>query len=357
MGNDGFSPEFKSKLVFAEKLTPSKGPDLFRPEKSLLVFDRRLLKVSREFSLWSRRFPFQYAVDSGEGLKDLRSFPAHVAKLGRQAEGLSPRDMTVVAVGGGSVGDFAGFFASTYKRGVDLMHVPSTWLAAIDSSHGGKTALNVSGAKNQIGTFYPASHVVLVRSLLETQPAIRVAEAMGELGKIALLDGGSWVKELENTSLEGASVLWEFLKHAIRAKMKVVLRDPYEKSGERQILNLGHTMGHVFEAAYGVAHGQAVAQGLFFAIEFSEHVGLLREKTTERAMRLLSERLGLYPQRPRRKLSAAEFYELLLKDKKRAGVDQVTFVFIRGFGKPVRAVVNAVDLLSEAGRQGWVEDR
>jgi 3-dehydroquinate synthase len=362
--------QFSSQLVFLDRLPevaqaaqPAKrargssrasSPVSFDPTNTLLIFDRRLPEFSREFKAWSAKYPFRYAVTSGEGLKSIDTFPTHVKKLNDLARDLSPRSMTVVAVGGGSVGDFAGFFASVYKRGVRLVHFPTTWLAAIDSSHGGKTALNVGGAKNQIGTFYPASQVVLIKSLLATQPAERAEEAMGELGKIALIDGGAWVKKLERSRRSDGEMIWEFLKPAIESKLKVVERDPQELKGERQVLNLGHTVGHVLEAEFGWAHGRSVAQGLFFALEFSEHSGLLPEKITDRAMKLLSGRMGLKPEAPKRKLTAARFTDLILKDKKRSASGQVTFIFLKGFGQTVRASVTIEDLLQEARRQGLV---
>lgn len=339
---------YASKLEFLERLSAAK----LDPASSLLIFDRRLLRVSREFAAWAKRFPYRYAVESGEPLKDLNAFSGHVEKLLKRTEGLSPRTMTCIAAGGGTVGDFAGFFASVFKRGVRLVQIPTTWLAAIDSSHGGKTALNIRGAKNQIGTFYPAERVIMVKSVLLAQPEERAREAMGELGKIALLDGGTWVKRLERARVSGGELVWEFLKPAVEAKWKVVAKDPRETTGLRQILNLGHTVGHVFEAALGLPHGTAVAQGLFFALEFSERRGSLESVARTRAMKLLSERMGLRPEPPKRKLSESRFRSLLLQDKKRSGKKDVTFIFLRGIGQPERVSVSIDELVREARRQG-----
>jgi 3-dehydroquinate synthase len=325
----------------------------------LVIYDHHLLEISDEFRKWIQKFQFRYPVQSGEGLKDLDQFAGHVKKLSQLAEPMNSRKMTVLAVGGGSVGDFAGFFASVFKRGVSLIHIPTTWLAAIDSAHGGKTALNLDSVKNQIGTFYPAKQVVLVRSVLTSQPQALAQDAMGELGKIALIDGGSWVKRLEKSqrSQSDSDLLWDNLKNAIDAKMRVVIKDPVESKGVRQILNLGHTVGHVFETAFGWSHGFSVAQGLFFALEFSEHKGLLSEKEFDRAMRFLSERLGLAPDRPQQALSAKAFTSILSADKKRSGRDDVTFIFLRKFGKVERRSVPIAEIVSEAKRQGWIQSR
>src|SRR6185295_5151716 len=114
------------------------------------------------FRNWLKKFPCRYGVKSGESLKDLEKFPGHCKAILQMTEKIETRPLQLIAVGGGSVGDFAGFVASTLKRGVPLIHVPSTWLAAIDSTHGGKTALNVAGIKNQIGTFKQAEKIIVV---------------------------------------------------------------------------------------------------------------------------------------------------------------------------------------------------
>ena len=338
-----------SRLEFRESFT---GLDL-DSNSTLLIFDRKLLAVSKEFRAWTRGFKAKYAVDSGEELKDLDQFPKHAKKLAALAGGRPPRTLTVVAVGGGSVGDFAGFFASVYKRGVNLIHIPSTWLAAIDSSHGGKTALNNNRVKNQFGTFYPAQKVILVKSLLLGQPEERVHDAMGEFGKIALIDGGAWTSKLAKSHKAGAELLWKFLKPAIQAKLAVVARDPEEKTGVRQILNLGHTVGHVFETAFGWAHGLSIAQGLFFAIEFSRESGMLSERETAKVRTLLSEKLDLVPIQARL-IPAKKFLALLAQDKKRDAKNAVTFIFLRKLGRTERVEVQLDDLLAEAKRQGVV---
>ena len=162
----------------------------------LVIYDRILLEKSAEFRKWLKDAPYAVGVDSGETLKSLSSFVQFVENLPPGVATLSRKNMEVWAVGGGSVGDFAGFFASVWKRGVKLVMVPSTWLSALDSAHGGKTGLNLQGAKNQIGTFYPASEVLLIRELLEEQPKERLSDAMGELAKIALIDGAPWTRNL-----------------------------------------------------------------------------------------------------------------------------------------------------------------
>jgi 3-dehydroquinate synthase len=333
-------------------------------EETLLIYDRRLLSAVPGFSSWVKEFDATYAVSAGEKLKDIRAFAKHCEAILKLTADFSARRLTVVAAGGGSVGDFAGFLASVFKRGVRLVHLPTTWLAAIDSAHGGKTALNVQGGKNQIGTFYPAAEVVLIERVLASLPAARAMEACGELGKIALISGGSWVKNLESQKSDGKTVdsrklLKRHLLDAIKAKNVIVRRDPFEKKGERQILNLGHTLGHVLEADLGLAHGAAVAQGTFFALEWSLHRGYISAKEHRRATDLLELTLELQPlnQTARYKKmrpSSSEARRLLMLDKKRDSRGRVVFIFLRKIGRAFREEVSIDELLAEARRQNWI---
>lgn len=349
-----------SKLVFLNELPKTRGGgEAFGSVESraqtLLVYDKRLLKVSPEFRVWSKSFLLRYAVEGGEDLKNLKKFPARAAEMASIVKSVAPRDLTVLAVGGGSVGDFAGFFASIFKRGVGLVHMPSTWLAALDSSHGGKTALNHDDLKNQFGTFYSAREVILVHSLLAVQPAERAIDAMGELGKIALIDGRPWVRKLEKTSLRGGDLIWKFLKPAIESKMRIVHEDPFERTGLRQVLNLGHTLGHVIEIGYSLGHGEAVAQGLYFALEFSHQRGLLSDQDFRASFELLAEKLGVHPWRPERPMRKSDFYRIALQDKKVSSTGKLVFLFLDRPGCVVRDVITVDTFYREARRQGWVQ--
>ena len=338
-------------------LFSSEFPDFSnqKDRELFVIYDRYLERISTGFRSWVKSFPHRYGVESGETLKEVEAFPAHFKAMATRCEYLSPRQMTVVVIGGGSVGDFGGFFASVYKRGVDLIHIPTTWLAAIDSSHGGKTALNNGRVKNQLGTFYPARQVILSQKLLCLQPEERVQDAFGELAKIAIIDGGAWTEKLRATRLRGAELLLKFLKPAITAKNAVVAEDPREITGVRQVLNLGHTIGHVFEAFYGWSHGRAITQGLLFSVEMSLERGSMKPKDAEPILRLLTDTFGFAREIPERGLiPKTAFLKLLLQDKKKTSKTEVTFLMPIRFGVIKRLNVNTDSLLLEAQRQGWV---
>jgi 3-dehydroquinate synthase len=259
------------------------------------------------------------------------------------------------------VGDFGGFVASIYKRGVELIHIPSTWLSAMDSAHGGKTALNARGAKNQIGTFYPAKEVYLVKPLLLAQPSERNFEALGELIKMALISGGSLYKKLNQVSSLNSGTLWKLLPLVVTEKYKIVQKDPYELKGLRHVLNFGHTMGHVFEAHYELPHGVAVLAGLQFALEWSyergfmnqaEYLKLMRARFWKKAVQAKQfsvwknlNMMALLSDRPQK------FLHYLEQDKKKTNMRNLRFVFLKSPGHPLIAEISLKDVLPEIARQ------
>lgn len=313
----------------------------------MLIYDQRL-RQNKVGSKIIASFPWRYSVPAGEKLKDLKAFPFHVEKIVKILRKFSEKKITVVALGGGSVGDFAGFFASAYRRGQPLVQIPSTWLAAIDSSHGGKTALNAAGAKNQIGSFYSAEKVLIFRDLLLTQPQARWQEAQGELFKMAIIEGGGLWKNFSKSSEE----VWPLLPSAVKAKYKVVQRDPFEKKGHRQLLNLGHTLGHVIEVAQGVPHGQAVGQGLIFALRWSLHQKYLSRHTFRKI-----EAAPLYREFEKQlqlsliNFSLKRWQELLSADKKKEQARSLNFIFVSRPGRCFRKKVEIKDILQECQRQ------
>ncbi len=346
----------ESQVEFGDEL-PDPAP---LSEAGLLIVDERIPQLAAQLCpklvSWLLRFPYRYEVAAGEALKDIASFPRHVERLLQLAPPLSPRRLSVLAMGGGSVGDFAGFFASVFKRGVSLTQIPSTWLAAIDSAHGGKNALNVGLLKNQLGTIVPAERVIIAKTLLDLQPAERAQEAMGELAKIAFLDGGSWVNALLSSPRSGAALLWESLPEAVAAKYRIVRQDPCERSGVRHLLNLGHTVGHVLETVHGLPHGLAVAQGLEFTLHFSTKKELLPASERDRLLHLLSHRFSLPSLRPSLPpIPLAQFVGLLGQDKKRSSHDAIRFVFLRGLGIPEIHPVAISELVDAAISQCYVE--
>lgn len=355
-------PFEKTRIHFNKKLPkPSEVRQKFGDE-ILVIYDRALMGHVPGFNSWMRHFPESYGVDSGEDLKALEAFPQHFQRIFELSSSFTRKNMLLLAVGGGSVGDFAGFVASIYKRGVRFANIPTTWLSALDSAHGGKTALNVLGIKNQIGSFYPAEEIFICEEMLLGQAPERAEECLGELLKILLISGDPWLKEFENEEAPSSEahfpkLILKHLMNAIESKYKVISEDPLESLGKREVLNLGHTLGHTLETHQGIAHGIAVTKGLLFALEWSFHKKLLSKNDFDRCTSLIYKFL---PERDWKNFSSpipmATFMPLVSQDKKRVSRGQLQFVFLKAPGSPDIQPVKLADLAREGVRQGWVSD-
>jgi 3-dehydroquinate synthase len=251
------------------------------------------------------------------------------------------RGDVVVALGGGVVGDLGGFCAAAVRRGLDYVQVPTTLLAQVDSSVGGKTAINSRHGKNLIGAFYQPILVVIDSQLLDTLPARQFGAGYAEVAKYGLLgDAGffAWLEANADDVFAGRAAARE---HAIatscRMKAEIVARDERE-TGDRALLNLGHTFGHAFEAAAGFSdrllHGEAVALGVSLAFDFSAARGLLPQADAERVKRHLGK-VGLpthISQVPGGVPGVDGLMDLMAQDKKvRRG--RLTFILVRGIGQ------------------------
>jgi 3-dehydroquinate synthase len=250
----------------------------------------------------------------------------------------------VIALGGGVVGDLAGFAASVTRRGVDYIQVPTTLLAQVDSSVGGKTAIDSQNGKNLVGAFHQPILVVADTALLDTLPERQFRSGYAEVVKYGLLgDAGffTWLESNWRGVFAGGSSGGLAREHAIavscRAKAAIVARDERE-SGDRALLNLGHTFGHALEAACGFSdrllHGEAISVGMALALEFSaRRQGLISLADAARATRHLKD-VGL-PTRikevPGQPPSVDQLMDLIAQDKKvRRGM--LTFILVRGIG-------------------------
>lgn len=203
------------------------------------------------------------------------------------------RDDIVVAFGGGVVGDLAGFVAATYLRGLRLWQVPTTLLAQVDSSVGGKVAINLPAGKNLVGAFYQPELVVADQDMLTTLPPAEFSSGLGEVVKYALLAGEDFLARLESRAElladRHTSSVSDVVARCVAFKAEVVAGDETDR-GRRAILNLGHTIGHALETVLGygtLSHGAAVGLGLLAALAVSEEVSGLRRTVRTRTEALL----------------------------------------------------------------------
>ncbi|HET7756888.1 MAG TPA: 3-dehydroquinate synthase [Steroidobacteraceae bacterium] len=245
------------------------------------------------------------------------------------------RDCTVVALGGGVVGDLAGFAAACYQRGVALVQVPTTLLAQVDSAVGGKTAVNHPGGKNLIGAFHQPAAVLADTGTLATLPARELRAGLAEVIKYGLMCDAAffaWLEAHVDALLAGEpAALAHVVRRSCEIKAAIVGRDEREQGGERALLNLGHTFGHALESATayrGWLHGEAVAAGLVMAAAMSCECGLLPAAELARIEALIT-RAGL-PVRAAG-VAPAELLEHMRIDKKVLG-GRLRLVLLRGIG-------------------------
>ncbi len=263
------------------------------------------------------------------------------------------RDALLVAYGGGSLSDTAGFAAATYMRGVDWATVPTTLLAMADAAAGGKTGVNL-GAKNVVGAFHHPRLIVADTEHLTTLPIEDYVSGLAEVVKHAVLAGRdalSWIQSVEEELLERRSdTVARAIGFSLDVKMKIVARDPRERKGDRMLLNLGHTVAHALERATGyvMRHGHAVSIGL--VVEAYASVEKLRAPVEDaETIKAVLEGLGL-PTRPPGNLNPMETLKGVWLDKKRRG-DRIVLPLIRSIGDPVlveMSVEEAVRLLARA---------
>ena len=247
------------------------------------------------------------------------------------------RDGLLVALGGGVVGDLAGFAAAVYQRGIDFVQAPTTLLAQVDSSVGGKTAINHARGKNMIGAFHQPRAVVADVATLDSLPERELRAGLAEVIKHGFaLDAGfvEWLEaNVEKILKKNREALVHAVKRSCELKARIVAEDERD-SGARALLNFGHTFGHAIEAGTGYGawlHGEAVAAGMVMAAQLSVLSGKLEKGDAVRLGELL-RRAGLPVRGPA--LGAERMLELMALDKKVAG-GRIRFVMLEAIGKAV----------------------
>lgn len=294
--------------------------------KALLLSDRNVFALYGETVLASLRAAgftvsaFQH--EPGEEAKSVSVWTR--LTLAMQEAGLD-RSSTLFALGGGVTGDLGGFAAATWQRGIACVQIPTSLLAAVDSSVGGKTALDLPGGKNQIGAFLQPKTVVCDPETFRTLPERERACGMAEVIKYGVLAGGAlW----ERLNAEADPVTEETLADCVAYKARLVEKDERDR-GERKLLNLGHTIGHAAEACSGftLPHGEAVAIGLAAMVRAGAKTGTCSRETAERVLALL-ERYALPT------ACACPRGELLraIREDKKCRADRIDLVIPRGIG-------------------------
>lgn len=275
---------------------------------------------------------------AGEQSKTLANFGAAIEALATLG---ATRDACVFALGGGVVGDLAGFAAACWMRGVDVVQLPTTLLSMVDSSVGGKTAVDIPQGKNLVGAFHPPRAVFADTAVLATLPPRELRAGLAEVIKYGALGDRpffEWLQAQHQPLLAGdAHALTTAIARSCEAKAAIVARDPLEK-GERALLNFGHTFGHAIETEQGYAaaandnlnHGEAVAVGMVLAARLSARLGMSAVQDTQRLIDLLAA-CGLPTQLPAGLSPHALLGRMRLDKKNLAG--RLRLVLWRGIGQ------------------------
>ncbi|MDP2132302.1 MAG: 3-dehydroquinate synthase, partial [Sulfuritalea sp.] len=270
------------------------------------------------------------------------------------------RSSTIVALGGGVIGDLAGFAAATYQRGVPFIQIPTTLLSQVDSSVGGKTGINHPRGKNMVGAFWQPKLVLADTDTLQTLPARELSAGMAEVIKYGLIRDLPFLAWLE-ANMDGlmardGPLLAEAVERSCANKAEVVAADEHEtaKEGGRALLNLGHTFGHAIETGMGYGewlHGEAVAAGTMMAVELSRRLGWLAATDVDRVRTLLL-RAGLPVTGPN--LGASRYLELMSHDKK-VIAGSLRLILLKGIGQaathadaPPAAIAAAIEACCRA---------
>jgi 3-dehydroquinate synthase len=345
--------------------TPSANYDVTIGADILRTLHPRLKKISKDkpfrpfvvtspeiWALWSKKFlasfpktekdtPTVLFLPSGERHKRLASVESLAEQLSRAG---ADRDALLLAFGGGVIGDITGFLAAIYMRGVRYVQIPTTFLAQVDSSIGGKTGVNLATGKNLIGSFHHPQAVFADTNLLATLPPAELRAGLQESIKAGVIYDAKLFRYMEQNAdviLKGdPKALTHVVAASVRVKADVVGKDEKE-SGLRMILNFGHTIGHAIEAATNykqLLHGEAVAWGMIAALNVAHNRGTLSEKDTNRVTNIIVR----YGPLPRFKADAEKLVALTSRDKKnRSGIRSFVLPVATGKTEIVRDVTEA----------------
>ncbi|MBQ2879129.1 MAG: 3-dehydroquinate synthase [Anaerotignum sp.] len=315
-----------------------------QPCKAAIITDTTVEKLyaeQAETSLQEAGFTTcRFVYPAGEASK-------HIGTLSDMLEFLAEEEVTrqdiIVALGGGVCGDMAGFAAAVYQRGIRFVQVPTTFLAAVDSSVGGKTAIDLKAGKNMAGAFYQPHLVLCDVDTLDTLPEEVFADGIAETLKYGVIGDAELFEKTATGSFR--ENLEEIIETCVKMKRDIVMEDEFD-TGVRQLLNLGHTLGHAIEKRSGftLSHGHAVAIGMHLIAKAAEEKGLAEKGLSEKIrMALENNRLPVSID-----YSAEEIVEGVLKDKKRRG-GEISFVFPTKIGHceivkiPVEEVTELVE--------------
>ena len=321
----------------------------FETKKILVLTDENVAKlhINKIKKVIRSKHYYEYIIKSGEEQKSLINFEKILEfMLTHQFD----RESLIIALGGGVIGDLGGFVASCYQRGIGVFQIPTTLLAQVDSSVGGKTAVNHSLGKNMIGTFHQPLEVICDISLLETLPKREFLSGIAEIikyGVIRDLKFFCWLEGNIDLLLNRNHLALKYaIKRSCENKRDIVSEDEKEQ-GKRALLNFGHTFAHAIEnlTSYNTwLHGEAVSIGMCMAAELSNNLGMINQQSNTRLKNLLAKS-GL-PTRSDSTFNVDEFITVMSLDKKNTN-GQINLILLDALGKAVKKSNTPKNMISE----------
>ena len=288
------------KIYVGEDTIEKRLPYLLQGQKNFVLTDSNVYRLYADFFKTNFAETEIFVLPAGEENKTFQSLQSILEAMAKA--GLH-RTSRLFAVGGGVVGDIGGLAASLYMRGISCVQIPTTLLAQIDSSVGGKTAVDLGGVKNIVGAFYQPCEVLVNPAFLKTLPAREVKCGIGEIVKYAVLDEEIFNALSCQERLDDSAFLTDLIERCIRYKVKVVEADEKE-TGERKCLNVGHTTGHAIELASGLSHGESVLYGMLLETEMAIDYGVCEKAYGAEILEITKKALALQP------LSAPDFTKI-----------------------------------------------
>ncbi|MDE7257081.1 MAG: 3-dehydroquinate synthase [Clostridia bacterium] len=305
-----------------EKYAPEIGGNLF------IITDSNVDRLYGDLIEKTFRGAPKFVLPAGEASKNQKYLFKILDRM--IAEGVT-RASTVVAFGGGVVGDIAGLTACLYMRGINVVQIPTTLLSQVDSSVGGKTAIDFNGVKNVVGAFYQPSQVIVDPMFLKTLPAREIRCGLGEIIKYSAIDCGIYATLLKNKDrFFDLDFLENITADCIRHKAKVVTEDEHDTLGARKTLNLGHTTGHAFELYYKrKSHGEFVLIGTYYELYLAERAGVCGKEYADTLRSLIKRVIKKIPAYP----DADEAAKLAKFDKKNTEQSVVSMIVPKAVGE------------------------
>lgn len=281
----------------------------------------------------------KFVISQGESTKNFLNLESLLNFL---AENYVKRNDTIIALGGGVVGDLAGFAAAIYLRGIDVVQIPTTLLAMVDSAIGGKTGIDLPTGKNMAGAFYQPKMVIADTETLKTLPPQHFAAGMGEVIKYGIIGKNDILDRIKQCDIE------EQIAECVRLKCCAIGQDERDETGVREILNAGHTVAHAMEklSEYTIPHGKAVAMGLVAEAKMAVELGLAEPAVYDRILAAVKS-CDLYEKIP---YSPKKMAEAMRADKKNRG-EEITFVLPQRIGECVRKTLTVQQVIQLLKKQ------